>query len=84
MDCVAILPSYKPDVRLLTLIDELEENDIGVLVVDDGSGEEYGEIFKKASLFDLSPILENGIYIWANFGAVRINDCYKAEVLLTV
>ena len=38
MDCVAILPSYKPDVRLLTLIDELKENDIGVLVVDDGSG----------------------------------------------
>ena len=41
-------------------------------------------IFKKASFFDLSPILENGSYIWANFGAVRINDCYKAEVLLTV
>lgn len=41
-------------------------------------------IFKKASFFDLPPILENGIYIWANFGAVRINDCYKAEVLLTV
>lgn len=49
MDCVAILPSYKPDGRLLTLIDELKENDIGVLVVDDGSGEDYKEIFKEAS-----------------------------------
>lgn len=44
-----IIPSYEPDDRLLVLLNELEREHIGpVYIVDDGSGEEYSELFELA------------------------------------
>lgn len=49
MEKIVIIPSYKPDDRLITLVDELAENNLGILVVNDGSGMEYSHIFMKVS-----------------------------------
>lgn len=44
-----VIPSYEPDERFITLLNELVEKNIGpIIVVNDGSGEIYAPYFKKA------------------------------------
>lgn len=43
---VVIIPAYKPDGTLTELIDKLESFDVEKIVVDDGSGSEYEDIFR--------------------------------------
>lgn len=46
--CVKVLiPAYKPDDKLLSLIEQLIPF-VGILVVDDGSGPEFFSLFQKA------------------------------------
>lgn len=45
-----IIPAYEPDERLLELLGKLKEKMLTpVIVVNDGSGEQYNEIFNKAA-----------------------------------
>ena len=46
---VVLIPSYKPDEKLLTLLNALSAQDkyAGLLVVDDGGGETYRPIFER-------------------------------------
>ena len=44
-----VIPSYEPDDRLITLLNELDSKGMGpVVIVNDGSGEEYDPVFKEA------------------------------------
>ena len=44
-----IIPAYEPDERLLELLKDLSESRLGpVIIVDDGSGEQYSDIFTEA------------------------------------
>lgn len=45
MDYIVLIPAYKPDMRLVTLVDELTQADMNVLVVDDGSTPEQKPVF---------------------------------------
>lgn len=47
MKDVVLIPAYQPDERLITLVEELTEAGLGVLVVDDGSGPVYSHIFNR-------------------------------------
>ena len=51
MSCIpVIIPAYEPDDRLIDLLDRLQQADIGpVIVVNDGSGPAYEDIFGKTS-----------------------------------
>lgn len=42
---VILIPAYEPDNRLVQLVKELDENNFKIVVVDDGSGENYKNIF---------------------------------------
>lgn len=42
---VVLIPAYKPDERLITLTKELIDNQLDVLLVDDGGGETFRHIF---------------------------------------
>lgn len=42
-----LIPAYKPGETLLSFIQALEERNLRVIVVDDGSGEEYLPLFQK-------------------------------------
>lgn len=44
---IALIPSYKPNNNLIDLVKELSKNDFEIIVVDDGSGIEYKNIFTK-------------------------------------
>lgn len=46
---VVIIPAYKPDETLVTITDQLWGYGCRIVVVDDGSGEEYQPIFDKIS-----------------------------------
>ncbi|MCR4704076.1 MAG: bifunctional glycosyltransferase family 2/GtrA family protein [Saccharofermentans sp.] len=44
-----VIPSYEPDSRLITLLKEFDAKGMGpVIIVNDGSSEEYDSIFAKA------------------------------------
>lgn len=44
-----IIPAYEPDNRLLKLLNDISNCDLGpVIIVDDGSGSEFCDIFSKA------------------------------------
>lgn len=49
MGTVVLIPSYNPQDVLINLVKELHAGGIEVLVVNDGSGEEYKPIFDKVS-----------------------------------
>ena len=42
-----IIPAYEPDERFIDLISTLDLEDIYIVIVDDGSGEKYKNIFDK-------------------------------------
>lgn len=44
---VVIIPAYKPDETLVAITDKLWEYGCRIIVVDDGSGEEYQQIFDR-------------------------------------
>ena len=47
---IVIIPAYKPKETLIELVEKIEEKDMLVIVVDDGSGQEYERIFKRLPL----------------------------------
>ncbi len=49
---IALIPAYEPDERLVTLVRALRADGLGlpVVVVDDGSGPQYGSVFAEARL----------------------------------
>ncbi|MFL0198021.1 GtrA family protein [Clostridium sp. WILCCON 0269] len=50
-DIVILIPAFEPDNHLIELIKELKLNcDYKILIVDDGSGENYTSIFKKCKV----------------------------------
>ncbi len=45
-----VIPSYEPDDRLIALLRDFDARDMGpVIIVNDGSSEEYDQIFNEAS-----------------------------------
>lgn len=44
---VVIIPAYKPDQTLVTITDRLWGYGCQIIVIDDGSGEEYQTVFDK-------------------------------------
>ena len=46
---IALIPAYEPDARLVSLAESMTKRSFSVLIVDDGSGPDYGEIFSRAA-----------------------------------
>ena len=46
---IALIPAYEPDQRLAELAGELKEKGFDIVIVDDGSGSEYNEVFDRAA-----------------------------------
>lgn len=50
---IALIPAYKPGEKLIELCRDLFELGFRVVVVNDGSGEEYSELFRSAAEYAL-------------------------------
>ena len=46
---IALIPAYEPDEKLTDIAASLKEKGMDIVIVDDGSGEAYREIFLQAS-----------------------------------
>ena len=46
---IALIPAYEPDRKMLGVIADLGKTGFDVVVVDDGSGPEYAELFEQAA-----------------------------------
>lgn len=54
-----IIPSYEPDARMTQLVKELADEGEFVIIVDDGSGEDYAGFFEEAKEL----LSENGVIL---------------------
>lgn len=54
-----IIPSYEPDMRLISLLNDLSGKTDLIVIVNDGSGREYDSVFENAKTI----IRENGIIL---------------------
>ena len=50
-DTYILIPSYKPDHLLIELLVKLKVEGFDAIVIDDGSGEEYEQVFKEAEKY---------------------------------
>ncbi len=48
---IALIPAYQPDKELVYVVEKLAKEHFRIIVVDDGSGQEYDEIFHLVSSF---------------------------------
>ncbi len=48
---IALIPAYKPSELMTDLVVTLKEDGFAIVVVDDGSGEQYRELFDKCTPF---------------------------------
>ena len=46
---IALIPAYEPGEKLVSLVHDLRDKGFDIVVVDDGSGTDYREIFEKVS-----------------------------------
>jgi glycosyltransferase involved in cell wall biosynthesis len=59
---VFLIPSYQPSVFLCELLEELREVDRSpIVVVDDGSGPDYSELFQRANRVPDTVVLTNAV-----------------------
>lgn len=52
-----VIPAYRPDKTLISLVEQMWQSGCRIIVVDDGSGEEFQDIFEEIS--DVSVILRH-------------------------
>ena len=75
---IVLIPAYEPDRELVKIVEQLKNHDFKVLVVNDGSGKEYDEIFDlikdKADIVKLEKNSGKGAALKA--GMRRIKECY--------
>lgn len=46
-----LIPAYKPDHLMIELLQKLKKEDFDIIVINDGSGEKYNDIFKQAEQY---------------------------------
>ena len=81
---IALIPAYKPDMKLIALLETLKETDIIPVVVNDGSGNEFDEIFLKASTYChvLSHDVNHGKGRALKTGLLYIKDTLKKDYIV--
>lgn len=74
-DTYILIPAYKPDQLLIKLLKELKAENFDIVVVNDGSGEEYNDVFKEAQeyAFVLSQQPNRGKGAALRFGFTYVN-----------
>lgn len=81
---IALIPAYKPDSILVDLLKELKSNNFECIVVDDGGGEGFADIFNQASKFAtvLAHPLNRGKGAALKTGFAYINEHYKNDCIV--
>ena len=72
-----LIPAYEPDEKLIELVAELKRRGFEIVVVDDGSGEKYSDIFSavkdNAHIITLPKNCGKGAALKAGMGYIEQN-----------
>ena len=52
---IALIPAYKPSQLLIDMLEEIKDTPLTPVVIDDGSGKEFADIFEKAK--EYAPVI---------------------------
>ena len=81
---IVVIPAYEPDEKLIGVVKELnEKTEYSVIVVDDGSGEEYQEIFRAVE--SMAYVLRHevnrgkGAAMKTAFAYIRDSGCFAHD-----
>ena len=76
-DTYILIPAYKPDNLMIELLVNLKKEDFDVVVVNDGSGEEYNQVFEEAKKYALvlsqNPNRGKGAALRLGFSYINLN-----------
>ena len=84
---IALIPAYKPDKTLLSVIDGLRLHGFRIIVINDGSSVDYKDVFEKASEYAVIITLKQnkGKGEALKAGLQHIRRCFKAPyTVLTI
>lgn len=83
MKKIALIPCYEPDNKLIKLLEKLY-NKMDIVVIDDGSGTEYKDIFKEAEKFSYVISYDNnkGKGYALKKGIKYIKSTYKEDYII--
>lgn len=86
MQKIALIPSYEPDEKLISLVDDLKNNNYEIIVVNDGSNSNYDKIFskvkRKVKLISYKENKGKGYALKEGFKYIKEN--YKDYVCITM
>ena len=85
MKRIILIPAYEPDDKLPTLVKGINRNDFTIIVVDDGSGENYKAIFNETSKYVdkvISYPQNQGKGYALKTGIQYIKDEYKKDYII--
>ena len=84
---IALIPAYEPDRKLIGLTADLKDRGFDIVVVDDGSGPEYMELFEDLSQMATvlthaenrgkGAALKTGMNYINKYMAITNNNCNK-------
>ena len=85
MKYIILIPAYEPDEKLLKLLKDIDKKYL-VIVIDDGSGNEYKKIFDEAKKYShvISYEKNMGKGYAIKLGLNYINDNYKKYIVVTM
>lgn len=87
MKRIALIPAYEPDKLLLKLLEELSVAELEIIVVDDGSGIRYNDIFdevqKYGTLLRHERNLGKGAALKTGFSFIR-EKVYEKAIVVTL
>ena len=83
-ELILLIPAYEPDEKLEELVDNINKQKITSIVVDDGSGPKYKEIFDRLDTKVISYKENQGKGYALKKGYKYIKDNYKDYIIVTI
>jgi len=81
---IILIPAYEPDENLIKLVEKLNKNKIDSVIVDDGSGSNYKNIFSKCKSKVISYDKNHGKGYALKTGLKYIKENYKDYIVVTM
>lgn len=83
---IALIPAYEPDRNIIRILKELKANDFINIIVDDGSGKEYKDIFSECKKYGeiISYETNKGKGHALKTGIKYIKENYKNYIITTI
>ena len=84
IELILLIPAYEPDEKLVELVNKINKEKITNIVIDDGSGPKYKELFDKLDTKLISYKQNKGKGYALKTGYKYIQENYKEYIVVTI